>query len=89
MLAQGEESRIADFFHEENQAQRKIRQGWSTQTVAYAGEILVDLTSCTYSLNSNSGTYKPLDIHMAKVSKLFASKVNGNSMKISGVKPWC
>lgn len=62
---------------------------WATKQVAYAGEILVDLTSCTYSLNSGSGTYKPFDKFMAKVTELFASEINNGSLKISGIDPWC
>lgn len=80
MLAQGSngEGKIEEY-----------EEAWANTSVAYAGEILVDLGSCTYSLNSNSGTYRPLDEHLPAVTKYFAEQLGRDSLKISNVEPWC
>ncbi len=51
-LAQGERSTIADF--DENNWYE-----WTAEKVLYAGEIIVDLESCTLDVNGDSGTYRP------------------------------
>ena len=79
MLAQGTGTTIEQFNGDT----------WPEAKIAYAGEVFVDLTSCTYSLNAGSGTYKPFEEHLVSVTRFFAKKVSDNSLKISGIKPWC
>ena len=81
MLAQGEEStikKISEFEEDDDRGNAKV---------AYAGELIVDLGSCTYSVNNNSGTYQPLDEDLPDVNEFFAEQLG--SMKISNVSPWC
>jgi hypothetical protein len=49
MLAQGNETSIEMF--------PANRQEWKEKTVAYAGEIIVDVKECLYTINNGSGTY--------------------------------
>ncbi len=56
MLAQGKGKTIGDF---KVQKWATNDEGdWKKAEVAYAGELIVDLVSCTYSLNNDSGTYQ-------------------------------
>jgi hypothetical protein len=72
MLAQGEDTQIGGY---------KPGDGgkWAETNVAYAGEILVDLTNCTYIINQNSGTYQPEPgpnfTNLLGVAKLFKERV--------------
>lgn len=85
MLAQGPGKSIAAFPTPDDLG----NSPWGSKEVAYAGEIVVDLGSCTYSLNSHSGTYKPRDEDLPNATRFFAKKVSNDSLKISGVEPWC
>lgn len=49
MLAQGNETSIEMF--------PAKRQEWKEEKVAYAGEIIVDVKECLYTINNGSGTY--------------------------------
>ena len=80
MLAQGPGTTI-DEFNSDNETR------WAETKVAFAGEITVDLDTCSYWLNSNSGTYKPLGTYLPDVNQYVAKKLG--SMKISNVAPWC
>ena len=73
----------------EGKIEQYNKEAWANTSVAYAGEILVDLGSCTYSLNSNSGTYRPPDKHLPAVTKYFLENFGRDSLKISNVEPWC
>lgn len=66
MLAQGEGSTIDQF---------KAKK-WAKARVAYAGEILVDLKTCTYIVTEDSGTYRPFGKYRREVNKFFATVVN-------------
>lgn len=45
---------------------------WMKAKVAYAGELIVDLASCTYTLNNDSGTYgRPNGDELENVAKYF------------------
>lgn len=53
---------------------------WKKAEVAYAGELIVDLVSCTYSLNNDSGTYQlddrpPNPGKLPEVAKHFAKEI--------------
>ena len=79
MLAQGPGSMINQF----------NATKWPMTELAYAGELLVDLKNCTYSLNAGSGTYRPFDKHVPSVTTFVAKKISDGSLAISGVEPWC
>ena len=79
MLAQGPGTTIKEF----------DVTTWPDKKVAYAGEILVDLDTCSFRLNSNSGTYLPLAKYVPDVNKFFAEQLGRPSMEIFAVSPWC
>ena len=79
MLAQKEGSMIQQF----------DATKWQKTELAYAGEILVDLKNCTYSLNNGSGTYRPFEKHVPSVTRFVAEKIIDGSLAISDIKPWC
>lgn len=57
MLAQGADTTIEKF----------DRKKWPFATVAYAGELEVDVADCTFSINSDSGTYRPQSVFRVRV----------------------
>ncbi len=73
MLAQGEGNSIDKLFDDD----KSLWEEWTDESVkvAYAGEIIVDLDSCTYSLNNNSGTYTPKREGLPDVAEYFADKI--------------
>lgn len=45
---------------------------WQDATVAYAGEIIVDVVACEYTINNGSGTYSPTGApHLEAVAEKF------------------
>lgn len=54
---------------------------WVDATVDYAGEIIVNLTNCSYTINNGSGTYRPYAgrngdfVYILQVAQLFAATV--------------
>ena len=79
MLAQGIGTTIDQF----------MRASWSETEVAYAGEITVDPSRCTFSLNNNSGTYRPEDQSLQNVIEFFLKELGRNSITLSGIGKWC
>lgn len=67
MLAQGEGATIDSFDAEK----------WAKARVAYAGEILVNLETCTYIVTENSGTYQPLGKYRLQVNEWVARELHG------------
>jgi len=57
----------------------------SMTNVAYAGEIVVDILSCEYEINGNSGTYRPTAT-LDKVKEYFADRL---AIQPSGPIPGC
>ena len=79
MLAQGK-GKIIDNFVVQKWGSEK-NGDWKRAEVAYAGEIIVDVDNCTYSLNNDSGTYqrngKPPDVgELAEVATHFAKEID-------------
>ncbi len=74
MLAQGYRFTIDDFDWNDWKDKKRVK-------VAYAGEITVDLVSCTYSLNNNSGTYGPEGGELKSVAKHFANEIHVRPIK--------
>ncbi len=48
-----------------------FHDGWRTSVVAYAGEIIVDIKACQYTINSGSGTYAPDPSYLEAVAVRF------------------
>ena len=68
LLAQGVDRTIRNF-------NPGMPSEWTDTKVSYAGELIVDLDSCTYSLNNNSGTYLPVGDELKKVAEYFAEEI--------------
>jgi hypothetical protein len=62
---------------------------WPNAKIAYAGEIVVNPSSCTFSLNNNSGTYKPGASHLPDVVEFFLAKLGHNTLTLSDIGTWC
>ena len=79
MLAQGKGKTIDNFVVQKWGSEKN--GDWKRAEVAYAGEIIVDLDKCTYSLNNDSGTYQrddqPPDVgELAEVATHFAKEID-------------
>ncbi|MCH7999511.1 MAG: hypothetical protein IIA91_08540 [Chloroflexi bacterium] len=81
MLAQGTSDNgvgaTIDMFNKDNE---NNWYEWTSEKVAYAGQIIVDLETCTLDVNGDSGTYRPKTTYrtLTKVAEQFAS--NGLSL---------
>ena len=53
------------------------------EKVAYAGEIVVNLSKCTYDVNANSGTYQPISPVPLAVLEHFDRKVEVKPSNLS------
>ena len=58
----------------------KFTEGWEDTEVRYAGELTVDVVECTYTVNNNSGTYKPKLEGLADAAKHFAKEIDVGPM---------
>ena len=79
MLAQGvndagEGATIGDF--KVNEWATKTEGDWMQAKVRYAGELTVDVVRCTYTVNNDSGTYKPKLEGLAGAAKHFANEID-------------
>lgn len=54
----------------------EYREAWADARVAYAGEILVDLSTCTYIVTEDSGTYRPDGKYRLQVNEWFAERLH-------------
>jgi len=68
-------------FLKDYDAKQATKTKWQEASVEYAGEILVDVRTCSYIINSNSGTFRPNPgssgdfKYLLKVAKLFENKI--------------
>ena len=79
MLAQGPETSIMKF----SVTDESVHRTWTRKEVAYAGEILVDLRTCTYIVTEESGTYRPNGGFRTAVNEHFAKKLHDQDGDIS------